>query len=83
MTQLGEMYAWATPTYLLDEMSLQQWAKYYQGGWDSRKTNAQVLWGVLGEAMSGNKNNKTVSITEFRKQYPDGKQTDDGYTVTR
>jgi hypothetical protein len=78
------MYSWATPEYLLYNMSLQQWSKYYKGGWESRKTNAQMFWGVLGEALSGdNKNKKTVSIEDFRKQYSDGKQTENGYTVTR
>ena len=77
------MYAWATPTYLLDEMSLQQWARYYRGGWESRKTNANIFWGVLGEALSGDKNKKTVSIADLKKHYPDGQQTENGYTVTR
>jgi len=77
------MYAWATPTYLLDEMSLQQWAKYYRGGWASRKINAHIFWGVLGEALSGEQNKKMGSIADLKKQYPDGKQTENGYTVTR
>jgi hypothetical protein len=78
------MYSWATPEYLLYNMSLQQWAKYYKGGWESRKTNAQMFWGVLGEALSGKDGaKKSIKLDEFRKYYPEGTQTEQGYTVTR
>lgn len=78
------MYSWATPEYLLYNMSLKQWSKYYKGGWDSRKTNAQMFWGVLGEAMSGkDSSKKPITIKDFRERFPGGEQTENGYTVTR
>jgi len=78
------MFSWATPEYLLDCMSIEQVIFYYDVGWETKRTEATVYWGILGEALSGDsKNKKTVSIDEFRKQYPDGKQTEKGYTVTR
>jgi len=78
------MYAWATPEYLLYHMSLQQWSKYYKGGWESRKTNAQMFLGILGEALSGkDRSKKPITIKDFRDRFPDGTQTEDGYIVTR
>ena len=57
---------------------------YYNQGWETKRTEATVYWGILGEALSDDgRNKKTVSIEEFRTQYPDGKQTENGYTVTR
>ena len=81
---MSMLYSWATPEYMLDRMSLDQIVYYYNIGWVSKKTEATVYWGILGEALSDDgKTKKTVSIDEFRKQYPDGKQTENGYIVTR
>lgn len=84
VTQLGEMYAWATPEYLLYHMSLQQWSKYYNGGWESRKTNANMFWGILGTLLSGSKNGGNgasekiidpgeITLDKVKLYYPDAR----------
>jgi len=65
-------------------MSIEQVIFYHDVGWETKRTEAMIYWGILGEALSSDdKNKKTVSIEEFRKQYPDGKQTENGYEITR
>jgi hypothetical protein len=83
-SQLGQMYAWATPDYLLNHMSLDQWAAYHRLGWDARKTDAQIFWGVLGEAISGDDKTKVKSgLDEFRKSHPDGIEKEGVWKVSR
>lgn len=76
------MYSWATPEKLLDEMSLEQIILYYRYGWEAQKTQAQLYWGVLGQALSGDEK-KTKSIEEFKKLHPDGKLENGAWKVSR
>ena len=76
------MYAWATPTYILDEMSLEQVMLYYSKGWEGQKTGAVILWGVLGQALKGSETRKKSSgrvegLDEFKKDNP-GETLDNG-----
>ncbi len=76
------MYSWATPSYLLDEMSLDQWRLYYQFGWEVRQTEAQVHWGVLGQLLNGD-DKKPKGNEEFKKAHPDGQMKDGAWVVSR
>ena len=51
--QMGIMYSWATPSYLLDQMSTDQVMLYYEKGIHAVEMQARVFWGVLGEALNG------------------------------
>ncbi len=86
------MYAWATPEYLLYNMSLQQWSKYYNGGWESRKTNANMFWGILGTLLSGSQNGDTgthdknidpgkITLEKLKRYYPDAHYDENGKIV--
>ena len=79
---MGMMYPWATPEKLLDEMSLDQIIHYHREGWNARKTDAQMFWGVLGEALSGNEKT-SKGLDEFRKSHPEGIVKDGAWTVSR
>jgi hypothetical protein len=45
------MYSWASPDYILDEMSLEQAMMYYEKGVKGIELQAKVFWSVLGKAM--------------------------------
>lgn len=79
------MYAWATPEKLLDEMTLDQIILYYREGWESRRLQARVFWGVLGEIMHGNETDEnTVSnLAKFKESYPDGVSKNGVWRVSR
>jgi hypothetical protein len=62
LAHMGVMYAWAAPEYLLDRMSMQQVLLYYEKGIEAQKNNAKVFWGVFGQAMNGEKENKQPEI---------------------
>ncbi len=76
------MYAWATPEKLLDEMSLEQIILFYRYGWEARETEAQMYWGVLGKALSGEEPQKK-SIADFKKLYPDAILENGAWKVSR
>ena len=67
------MYAWANPAFLLDEMTLEQVLLYYEKGWETRKSQAVVFWGVLGEALSGKdgEKNEKPDLQKFYETYGD------------
>ncbi len=48
---MGQMYAWATPEYLLDAMSLEQVFHYFERGVEFEEMRARLLVATLGEAM--------------------------------
>ena len=75
------MYAWATPQYLLDEMSLDQWRLYYNYGWEARQTEYRVNWAILGQLLNGEDPDKKVK--NFRKEHPEGKDENGTWTVSR
>ncbi|MDD4521682.1 MAG: hypothetical protein PHW84_01855 [Methanosarcina sp.] len=75
------MYGW-TKDYCLDELSLSQWIKFYQKGWDARQTESRVNWGILGMLLNGDsgenlqdtKNSpfdEPLSLEEVQRYYPD------------
>lgn len=62
------MYSWASPDYILDKMTLGQVLLFYRKGWEAKKTEAMVFWGVLGQALNGDLSDSGVSgLEEFRK----------------
>lgn len=76
------MYAWATPEKLLDEMSLEQVILFYRYGWEARKMDAKVFWGVLGQALSGDEK-KPIGLDKFKELHPDGKLENGAWKVSR
>jgi len=48
------MYAWATPEYILDLMSMEQVMMYYEKGIKAVELQAKVFWSILGQAMGNN-----------------------------
>jgi hypothetical protein len=71
------MYGW-TKDYCLDELSLPQWIKYYQKGWDAKQTESRVNWGILGMLLNGDDGgssqdvkNEPLSLEEVQRYYPD------------
>lgn len=76
------MYAWASPSYLLDELSLDQLVLFHRYGWDARETDARLFWGVLGQLISGDEK-KSKTLDEFKKLHPDAKQENGAWTVSR
>lgn len=78
------MYSWATPDYLLDFMSLDQWILYHRNGWKAKKIDSQVFFGVLGEILSGDeKKNVETGLDEFKKSHPEGLLKDGAWQVSR
>lgn len=73
------MYAWASPAYILDEMSLEQLMMYYEKGCRVMELQANIFWSVLGESSTPNLNNTQVDtksstapdIAKFREIYGD------------
>ena len=49
------MFAWATPVYLLDHMTLEEVFFYYEKGVQYEEFKAQLMIAKLGEALDGNK----------------------------
>lgn len=55
---MGLMYAWATPKYLLDYMTLEEVFFYYEKGADFEELKAELLVSKIAEALEGKKNKK-------------------------
>jgi hypothetical protein len=66
------MYGWATPERLLDEMTLDQVLLYHSRGWEARKSQALVFFGVLGQILQGEDPEKAAvkGIDEYKKANP-------------
>jgi len=81
---MGLMYAWATPSYILDEMSFQQLILYYNKGWEARRTESSIHWGVLGQALQGGdtKEKERKSKAAFRKAHPEGSEEGGAWQVS-
>lgn len=82
------MYAWATPSYVLDEMSLEQVMLYYSKGWEGQKTGAVILWEVLGQALKGPEQGskdrgKIQGLNEFKRDNPGEKLGNGAWRVSR
>ena len=58
---MGQMYAWATPKYLLDHMSIEEVFYYYDNGIEFEELKARLLINKLGEAMEDPKKKKEKS----------------------
>lgn len=69
--QMGVMYAWATPEYLLDGMSINQIMLYYEKGIQAQINEAKIFWGVLGDALSEDEGKKksTTDKPDLKKFY--------------
>lgn len=81
---MGLMYAWATPGYILDTMSFEQLILFYNKGWEARKTESSIHWGILGQALQGGdkKEQEIRSREEFRKAHPAGRTEDGAWRVS-
>lgn len=55
---MGRMFAWATPDFLLDHMTLEEVIFYYEQGLKFEEFEAELVVAKLGEALSGKKKNK-------------------------
>lgn len=55
------MYAWATPDYLLDHMSLVQILMYYDYGIEHEKNKSRILVGQLAVGLFGAEEEKPKS----------------------
>lgn len=51
--QMGMMYAWATPEYLLDHMSIPQIMMYYEYGMEHEKNRATILTNQIAVGLFG------------------------------
>lgn len=51
--QMGNMYAWATPEYLLDHMTIEQIFMYYRYGLDYEKNKATILTNQIAVGLFG------------------------------
>lgn len=74
------MYAWATPEYLLDHMSLEQIFMYYDYGVEYEENKANILVNRIAVGLFGAKEepkkqqkdyNDTPDKEAFYKQYGD------------
>jgi len=68
------MYAWATPEYLLDKMTLEEVFFYYDQGIRFEEFRAQLIISKLGEALSDKKKKQSPKSdkpdkAEFYKHY--------------
>jgi len=52
-SQMGSMYAWATPDYLLDNMSIPQIMMYYEYGMEHEKNKATILTNQIAVGLFG------------------------------
>lgn len=51
--QMGSMYAWATPDYLLDNMNIEQILMYYEYGLDHERNKATILTNRIAVGLFG------------------------------
>ncbi|AAM07157.1 hypothetical protein [Methanosarcina acetivorans] len=77
------MYAWATPEYVLDKMSMEQAILFYQKGMEAKKTDAVIFWGVLGQALRGSEGENIQGLEKFKELHPDGILKDGAWEVSR
>lgn len=52
-SRVGAMYAWASPDYLLDHMSVEQILMYYEYGMEHEKNNAVILTNQIAIGLFG------------------------------
>lgn len=75
--QMGSMYAWATPDYLLDYMSIEQIMMYYEYGLQHEKNKATILTNQIAIGLFGAEESKERDYTstpdkeKFYKHYGD------------
>lgn len=55
------MYGWASPDYMLDQMTLLEIINYYENGIKHEETKSKILVGTLVEAMNATEHKKTSS----------------------
>lgn len=66
---MGCMYAWATPEYLLDYMSLEQIFLYYDNGLEFEQWKAVIFLNEVGKALEGKQELETGSRPDKEKFY--------------
>jgi len=76
------MFSWAKPDYLLDFCSLDQLVLYHRYGWEAKKTDARVFFGVLGQLIAGD-DKKIISVDKFKELHPDGAIKNGAWQVSR
>lgn len=55
--RMGTMYAWATPEYLLNHMSIEQILMYYEYGMEHEKNKATILTNQIAVGLFGAEEN--------------------------
>ena len=68
------MYGWASPDYMLEQMTLLEILNYYESGIKFEETKARILVGTLAEAMNATEHKK---VPEKRIYREDPDQTPD------
>lgn len=72
--RMGSMYAWATPEYLLDCMSMEQILMYYEYGIEHEENKATILTNKIAIGLFGADEKK-----DFKNQTPDKQAFYDHY----
>ena len=62
------MYGWASPDYMLEQMTLLEILNYYENGIKFEETKARILVGTLAEAMNATEHKKTSSPPQQGKR---------------
>ncbi len=78
IAQLGAIYAWARPDYLLDHMSIDELYMYLDYGLEFEEYRASLIVGKLNESMGGKRQTRkkgpesdSPDKAEFYKHYGD------------
>lgn len=66
---MGQMYAWATPEYMLDKMTLEEVFFYYEQGINFEEIKAELVVAKLGEALEGKKKNKQTNDKPDKQKF--------------
>jgi MoxR-like ATPase len=73
---MGMLFAWATPEYLLDRMSIEQVISYYNEGWKAKQTEARVC-GLLMSSGEDEQVSQALELDEVKRYYPDAHYEND------
>lgn len=63
---MGSMYAWATPEYLLDHMSIEQIFMYYEYGIEHEENKATILTNRIAVGLFGAKEKPKIDPHDDR-----------------
>lgn len=69
--RVGSMYAWATPDYMLDHMSLEQVLMYYDYGVEFEENKATILTNRIAVGLFGAKEKPKTRVRDRYNDKPD------------